>query len=464
MNKEKAKNPICRKTFPMNCKLDWRRSVRKSFVVWLFLVCCCLHFCVVVRAENFIDLRSVPVSVAVEVYSRASGKPLLISPDCGDKLLSLQSTVEISSVVVMELLQASFQNIGLEVVSGKSVDRLLPLVIGRVVDQSLPIAAFVKVIRLNHALPLFLSSLVATGDLSGLKVDVDNRLRSLIVRGASNEVENYSKLVASLDIGLRTVTVEAIITEVNCSTNNQSGIDIFNRAVRSAGSAIAGGLQGSLAGNGAAPVNLFSAIPSPANILGNGAIWGTINGIKLDLLLKFLSSDSSFNILSKPIITVLDGETALLSIGQNIPYVGQATSYNQNTIAAVSTQGLAMVTASSVNFLDLSTTLRIRPKVGNDDLIELDIEQDANSLGGYVQLPTGQVPISNNRKLHTVTMVNSGSIMLLGGLISKTDSKASEGVPGLRKLPIFGLLGSERSASSSKSELLIFLRAKINEN
>jgi type IV pilus assembly protein PilQ len=72
-----------------------------------------------------------------------------------------------------------------------------------------------------------------------------------------------------------------------------------------------------------------------------------------------------------------------------------------------------------------------------------------------------KLPIFKRSKIETEVIVQSGETVVMGGLVSSSESKDVEGVPFLSSLPFIGRLFKHDTVSEDKQNLLIFVTANI---
>ena len=65
------------------------------------------------------------------------------------------------------------------------------------------------------------------------------------------------------------------------------------------------------------------------------------------------------------------------------------------------------------------------------------------------------------REFDSILRVQSGEIAVLAGLMQDFAQTDDSGIPGIRSIPIIGEALSNRSDLSTKTELVIFLRATV---
>ena len=69
--------------------------------------------------------------------------------------------------------------------------------------------------------------------------------------------------------------------------------------------------------------------------------------------------------------------------------------------------------------------------------------------------------VTNKRTVSTTVLIDDGGVVVLGGLIEDDLSKSENRVPYLGNIPIIGMLFKTRADTSTKNNLMIFIRPKI---
>jgi len=91
--------------------------------------------------------------------------------------------------------------------------------------------------------------------------------------------------------------------------------------------------------------------------------------------------------------------------------------------------------------------------------VMLKISIESSSIG---QKPAGAVDlVTNKRTITTTVLIEDGGVVVLGGLIEDNSVKGENRVPYLGNIPIIGLLFKTRNATSTKNNLIMFIRPKI---
>lgn len=71
------------------------------------------------------------------------------------------------------------------------------------------------------------------------------------------------------------------------------------------------------------------------------------------------------------------------------------------------------------------------------------------------------LPEVNIKEISATIGLNSGDVVILGGLISKRKTKNNEGVPFFSSIPLLGYLFKAESLTDESCELVIVLRVSI---
>jgi general secretion pathway protein D len=265
------------------------------------------------------------------------------------------------------------------------------------------------------------------------------------------------EIIDKLDIRRPQVLVEAIIAEVDVDKSAELGV---NWAAFSKGSNVPAGAFVSPVG-GTSIVDLAGAIQNPANAsttllqgttIGIGRIAGT--GVNFAATLRALRGDTNTNVLSTPSTLTMDNQEAELKVAQEVPFItGQFT----NTTAVT---GGAVNPFQTIQRQEVGTILKVTPTISAEGTsLMLKISIESSSIG---QKPVGAVDlVTNKRTITTTVLIEDGGVVVLGGLIEDNSVRGEQRVPWLGSIPIIGLLFKTRNATSTKNNLIIFIRPQI---
>ena len=282
---------------------------------------------------------------------------------------------------------------------------------------------------------------------------------ALIITAPAKLMRAMMAIIDKLDIRRPQVLVEAIIADIDYNKDAELGVNWA--AYSKSGSNVPAGAFVSPIG-GTSIVDLAGAIQNPANVsttllqgttIGVGRV--AVAGLNFAAIVRAIRSDTNNNIIATPSAMTMDNQEAELKVAQEVPFItGQ---YTANNTAVV---GGAVNPFQTIQREEVGTILKITPTIsaeGSQVMLKISIE--SSSLG---QKPAGAVDlVTNKRTVSTTVLIEDGGIVVLGGLIEDDTSKGESRVPYLGAIPILGLLFKTRNQTSSKTNLMIFLRPKI---
>jgi MSHA type pilus biogenesis protein MshL len=279
------------------------------------------------------------------------------------------------------------------------------------------------------------------GTSSGAQAFTINRLAgSIIVTGSKKELDLIGQYITNLRrIVDRQVLVEAKIIEVQLNDNVKFGID-WNY------------VTGDLA---ASTTNFASVVPSSGPL-----VKVAISNRRLSPLLQALENQGDVRTLSNPRINIMNGQTALLSVGRNTSFISKVETTVSEGITPITTYTVTTNSVLSGILIGIvpyindrgEISLTVTPIVSN--LVDLK----EKTIGSQVSL---SLPIVDLREMSTTVKVSDGQTIVIGGLISKQESLQDNQVPFLGNLPLFGYLFKNRDKQQVRSELVVLLQPKL---
>ncbi len=300
----------------------------------------------------------------------------------------------------------------------------------------------------------------STGAATGGQIQADTATNSLIITAPEPQYRQLRAVIDMLDQRRAQVMVESLIAEVNADKAAQMGIQ-WQTATGQAGGTV--GIIGTNFNNtisntiGQGNIIGASGGATALGALSGGLNIGTakqINGTYvLSSLATFLQQNGDGNVLSTPTLLTLDNEEAKIVVGQNVPFVTGQYTNNNTTNGSVNP-------FQTIERKDVGLTLRVKPQISETGTVKLAIFQEvssvvANSVGSTSGL------ITNKRSIESNVLVDDGSIIVLGGLLSDEYAGATSQVPGFGDIPILGWLFKSESRTRSKKNLMVFLRPVV---
>ncbi len=285
-------------------------------------------------------------------------------------------------------------------------------------------------------------------------VIVNSEAGVVVVRATSRQhekVQEYLDLVMST--AKRQVMIEATIAEVTLSDGYQQGINWQSLRNLRKGPPTAG----------------FSEIQNPSGpTLTSGGTPFLLNyvapGLGISATISLLESFGNVKVISSPRISVLNNQTALLKVVNNIVYFTIKSDTTNSTTGP--SQTTVTTTPQSVA---VGLVMSVTPQISDTDVILLNVRPTISSVIDFINDPNPSIPsgISNRvpeiqtREMESVLRLTNGEIAVMGGLMKDELNQATDAVPGLSKLPVLGNIFTQRNDKRTKTELVIFLRPTV---
>jgi MSHA type pilus biogenesis protein MshL len=237
------------------------------------------------------------------------------------------------------------------------------------------------------------------------------------------------------------INIEAKILEVTLNQNSNKGIDW------------AGLLS-------ASPFEFEIAFGNAGQIYPDSG--GLIDTITLQaksfaLVLDALESQGTTKVLANPRISVMNGQPAVIYVGDNVTYISEVeTTIDEGTVTT------SVSTAQAISGL----RLEVYATIMNNDEIVMSIIPMISQLEEpieYRQFGLNQVglPFIRERTMNTIVRLNNGEMLIVGGLISSVNIDGGSNVPILGKIPGLKYIFGNENESMVRKELVILLRPRI---
>lgn len=257
----------------------------------------------------------------------------------------------------------------------------------------------------------------------------------------------------------RQVLIEATVAEVQLNNQYQQGIDWQRLRTGALATGTAGfGTGSSGLEFGQSSANTPAGINTTAFVLG-----GALRSLNFSAAIKFLESFGDVRVLSSPKLSVLNNQSAILKVVDNLVYFTvQATTTASANAPAVTTFN------TTAHTVPVGLVMTVVPQISDTQTVSLNVRPSISRLIRYVADPNpslgavaNQIPEIQTREMESVLRVQNGEIAVLGGLIEDRASNVEDGIPGVRNVPGIGALLSQRRDENRKTELVIFLRPTV---
>jgi general secretion pathway protein D len=188
-------------------------------------------------------------------------------------------------------------------------------------------------------------------------------------------------------------------------------------------------------------------------------------GLNIAGTLKLLETFGNVKVLSSPKISVLNNQTAMLKVVENIVYF--TVKADTTTTASGPTQTTVTTTPNSVS---VGLVMSVTPQISDTDTILLNVRPTISSLKGpgkrdpNPSIPSdiqNIVPEIQTREMESMLRLTDGEIAVMGGLMEDRIDNTTDAVPFLSKVPGIGNFFTQRKDVGTKTELVIFLKPTI---
>lgn len=284
-----------------------------------------------------------------------------------------------------------------------------------------------------------------------LAISADETTNALVITAQPDVMSELEQVVAKLDIRRAQVLVEAIIVEIADGDGLNLGVQWANTN--------GGGTQFT---DTNLPIGSVAIAAKDYKDNGNtdalSKLAGGFDGMAAGFykgnwaaLVTALSTNTKNDILSTPSIVTMDNKEASFNVGQEVPV--QSGSQSSTTSDQV---------FNTIERKTVGTKLVVTPQINEGDSVLLNIEQEVSSVAQTQATGTATLgPTFDTRTIKNAVLVKSGETVVLGGLMDeKTQEKVSK-VPLLGDIPVLGYLFRSTSNTTSKRNLMVFIRPTI---
>ena len=296
---------------------------------------------------------------------------------------------------------------------------------------------------------------------------IDPRTNIIFIQDTPTRLDELRRIVATVDIPLRQVLIEARIVEATDQFAKNLGIRLgllHGKNYTNGGTWF--GMWGDNIQTGRLYKGNSSDMQNPTGSIEGQAEFPGLNQVNLpaasfgqrqpslfsfllsnrqgtrmlNMEISALEADLKGRVVSSPRIMTTDQGEAVIEQGVEIPY--QEASSSGST---------------SVSFKKAVLSLKVKPHITPDGKVSMKLEINKDSRG---ETMAGGVAI-NTKKVQTSVLVDNGGTVVIGGIYELQTRNDTDKVPLLGDIPILGYAFRSNSRSTEKSELLVFITPRI---
>jgi general secretion pathway protein D len=263
-----------------------------------------------------------------------------------------------------------------------------------------------------------------------VQIIAEPNTNSIIINAPSSVIHILKTVINQLDIKPAQLLIEAIVAEVDQDDVNNLGIE-----------------WGSNQQTGA--VKDFRP--------GFAIINSKTKAEDFQAQIYALARKRKANILSTPSVVVLDNRQAKILVGKQVSIA--STSYPNN--AGGTTTASPYTTFSRVN---VALHLYVRPQITRGQGIQMQIDQGNDTLDPASTADSSTNPTFKISSIVTSVHVESGDIVVLGGLTQDSIGNDDNRLPILGDIPGVGRLFQRNIHNREKRVLMVFIKPIILRN
>lgn len=261
---------------------------------------------------------------------------------------------------------------------------------------------------------------------------------SLLIQGNAQQYQAILRLLRELDRPPRQILLEAKIYSVAMSGSFSSGVSAWFQAI---------------SGNDRRPT---ASLLGGASTLNAG--WLVSQSRELMAALQLQEQNSNVRVISEPSLIATDSIPATINVGAQVPVLaGQVVTPGQIGTPSV-TQGIS----SRNTGVTLQVNARVNPSGVVTLIINQEVSRPADSSGGTSSGSSQNLtPTFDQQVVQTQITLQDGDTIAIGGTISEETTNTSTGIPGLHRIPVLGFLFGNKSFTTARSELIMFMTPHV---
>ncbi len=261
---------------------------------------------------------------------------------------------------------------------------------------------------------------------------VDENRNAIVYQGSGQQWLELLPVIKDMDKPASSVLVEVLLAEVTLNDSEKTGFEFVAKGTQQIGGADYNSLLSTLGGLGLGGSGLSAVLDSAGETRA---------------ILNLFYENQRAEIRSRPRLMVKSGQKATIDVGTEIPIITSNSQSASDSSAPI---------IQNVQYRKTGVRLTIEPIVHASGYVDIKISQElseaqATNTSGI------DSPSIFNRSLETTVTLRDGGSILLGGLISNSQSSGTVGVPWVAKIPLIGRLFRSDGESASRTELMVMV-------
>ena len=300
------------------------------------------------------------------------------------------------------------------------------------------------------------------------RIIADNRANSILVIGQPESRDKVKAILTKLDKRPMQVYLATVIGQLLVNNADAFAVNVLQRFTGDSTSGVnsVGGGRSMITTN--TPLMQSAATMAQlANVAASNGLPGmqiaAFIGNTLNVYVSALTATGKFRVASRPSVFTANNKKATIFQGQKIAVPTSTVTTLGGGGSATATSGSQQ---SNIQYQDVVLKIEVVPLINSAREISLQIVETndtlAKGINSETQIGGGvSVPKIDTQKLTTTVIVPDGATILMGGLISQTDSKASSGIPFISTIPLMGNLFKSTTDDTERRELVVMIQPSV---
>lgn len=269
-------------------------------------------------------------------------------------------------------------------------------------------------------------------------VVAETESNTLLISASPRYFSTLEKMIDELDQPPPQVLIQTLLAEVRLDDTTDLGLD-WAYTTTSGNNTVEAGQ------------NFRTAV----NFAQLGGFNVSVTGSDLTFFLQALKVQNRLNVLSMPQILANDNQEGRIEVGQRVPFITSSRTTDQGD------------TINTIDYTPIGINLSVLPRIGSDGTIQLLVSPEISSLSTAAPLevaPGVRATSFNSTTAETTVTCHDGQTVVIGGLISASDTDQEDKIPVMGDIPLVGLMFRSTTKTRNRNELMIFLTPRILRN
>jgi len=409
-----------------------------------------------------VDFRETPIEDVIITIGKQVDLDIVKGPDVAGNV-----TATLTDVPLKEALDQILSAYGAGFVASENMIRIVPA--SQLTEETEKLVS--KVYRIVYADVKEVEKVLAKVISKRGTISANPGTSNIMITDVESKITAIDTFVEEMDRRTAQILVEARIYDISNTDSLDVGVEWnagrntgygtgYPTLDSSSGRIIGGPASGFsnsdpfLNGSFSSPIEKASA----TSVLS----FGLLNEhIDIDTLITAAQDQGAAKLLANPRILVLDNETASFKAIREIPYQRLQQGGYQSF--------------GTTEFKEVGVELQVTPHLAKDGLIRLHIMPVFSVQSGNIPIPletsagvgqeirTSPQPIVDRREADTITLVQDGDTVVIGGLRKEEVTTEQSKIPLLGDIPILGMLFRFEGEERISSELVVFITPRLIE-